>query len=320
MPTSSGPASSGGYGLDALWNDDFHHSALVVALTGRNEAYYTDYLGPPQEFVSAVKCGLPVPGPALRLAGEAPRHADLGHRRRAAFVTFIQNHDQVANSGRGRRLHQLTSPGRYRAMTALLLLGPGTPMLFQGQEFAASTPFLYFADHAPELARAGARGPPEFLAQFPSLGSREMQGRLPDPGARACSSGASWTSPSGRGTRQCTRCTATCSRLRREDPAFASQRAARPGRRGARARGLRAAVLRRGRDDDRLLLVNLGRDLPLRSCPEPLLAPPESMRWDVVWSSEDPRYGGCGTPAAEWTRKASGMPGEAAVVLGGRKQ
>ena len=74
----------------------------------------------------------------------------------STFVTFIENHDQVANSGRGEHCHALASPGRLRALTALTLLGPGTPMLFQGQEFAASSPFLFFADHNPELARLEA--------------------------------------------------------------------------------------------------------------------------------------------------------------------
>ena len=99
----------------------------------------------------------------------------------AKFVTFIQNHDQIANSARGRRSHLLTSPGRYKAITALMLLGPGTPMLFQGQEFGASSPFLYFADHKPELARQVRRGRAEFLRQFPGLAAPEMQGELADP-------------------------------------------------------------------------------------------------------------------------------------------
>ena len=174
------PQEQGGYGMDALWNDDFHHSAMV-AMTGRNEAYYTDYLGKPQEFISAVKYGYLYQGqwynwqewrrgtPSLKIP---PR----------AFVTFIQNHDQVANSGRGERCHQLTSPGLYRAMTALTLLAPSTPMLFQGQEFAASSPFLFFADHNEGLAPLVRRGRAEFLAQFRSLSTPEVQAVLDDPG------------------------------------------------------------------------------------------------------------------------------------------
>jgi maltooligosyltrehalose trehalohydrolase len=144
------PIERGGYGLDGLWNDDFHHSAMV-AMTGRNEAYYTDYHGTPQELISAVKYGYLYQG----------QHYSWQKQRRgspaldldpSAFVSFIQNHDQVANTARGQRVHAQTSPGRYRAMTALLLLAPATPMLFQGQEIAASAPFLYFCDHTTELA------------------------------------------------------------------------------------------------------------------------------------------------------------------------
>src|SRR5204862_8105538 len=97
------------------------------------------------------------------------------------FVNFIQNHDQVANSLRGLRVHQLTSAGKFRAITALLLLGPGTPMLFQGEEFAASSPFLYFADHEPGLARLVAAGRKVFLKQFPTIAGLESDSRIADP-------------------------------------------------------------------------------------------------------------------------------------------
>ena len=76
----------------------------------------------------------------------------------SAFVHYLENHDQVANSARGERIRQQTSPGRYRALTALLLLGPQTPLLFQGQEFAASAPFLFFADHVAPLAASVRKG------------------------------------------------------------------------------------------------------------------------------------------------------------------
>src|SRR4051794_24881719 len=176
------PAGEGGFGLDALWNDDFHHSAMV-ALTGRSEAYYTDTCGSPQELISAAKYGYLFQG----------QQYSWQHDRRGtpawglppfAFVAFLQNHDQIANSGRGLRGHALTSPARWRAMTALLLLQPATPMLFQGQEFASSSPFLYFADFdAAELAKAVRNGRAEFLTQFVSLADASRRGLLQDPGA-----------------------------------------------------------------------------------------------------------------------------------------
>jgi len=173
------PVEQGGYGLDALWNDDFHHSARV-ALTGRNEAYYSDHLGHPQEFISAMKRGFLFQGQWYAWQNKRRGTPTTGLHP-ANFVNCIQNHDQVANSLRGIRLHQLTSPGSFRAMTALLLLGPGTPMLFQGQEFAASTPFLYFADHNPELAKLVAAGRQQFLEQFPSIACAESTPCLANP-------------------------------------------------------------------------------------------------------------------------------------------
>ena len=129
----------GGFGLDALWNDDFHHTAMV-ALTGKADAYYSDYRGNPQEFVSAVKYGWLYQGQWYRWQKKRRGTLSLGLPRRA-LVTFIQNHDQVANSAHGLRVSALSAPGVLRALTALTLLGPGTPMLFQGQEFASSSPF-----------------------------------------------------------------------------------------------------------------------------------------------------------------------------------
>ena len=139
-------------------------------------------------------------------------------------MNFIENHDQLANSGNGSRLRLRTSPGRYRAMTAVLLLMPGTPMLFQGQEFGASTPFLYFADHSPDLARAVQKGRIEFCAQFQSLASPEMRERAPAPhdrgDVRAQPPGLARVEHARRGSAACTR---DLLALRRADRAFNQQ-------------------------------------------------------------------------------------------------
>ena len=161
------PAEEGGYALDGMWNDDFHHSAMV-ALTGRREAYYTDYSGGAQELLSTLKHGFLFQGQryAWQKQGRGVPALDIAPYR---FITFLQNHDQVANTARGWRVNRLTSPGRQRALTVLFLLGPGTPMLFQGQEFDSSSPFLYFADHEQDLAREVRKGRAEFLSQFRSI-------------------------------------------------------------------------------------------------------------------------------------------------------
>ena len=299
----------GGCGLDALWNDDFHHSA-VVALTGRREAYYSDYRGEPREFVAAAKHGFLYQGQRYRWQRKR-RGAPALDLAAESFVVFLQNHDQVANSGAGLRLHALTSPGRYRAMTACMLLIPGIPMLLQGQEFAASTPFLYVADHSPDLAQAVRAGRGEFLAQFPSLAGVEMQRHLADPGDEST-------------FRRCVLDFAERERhaaayalhrdliaLRRFDPVLAR----RPARVDGAAIGEHAWLLRFFADDaDRLLVVNLGRDLTLTPMPEPLLAPLADRAWQTLWSSESPAYGGSGTPPLYWEGDLH-IAGESALVL-----
>jgi maltooligosyltrehalose trehalohydrolase len=305
------PLERGGYGIDALWNDDFHHSAMV-ALTGRNEGYYTDFLGRPQELISAVKWGYLYQG--QRYTWQKKRRGtptlDLSP---ATFVTFIQNHDQVANSARGLRCHALTSPGRFRAMTALLLLAPGTPMLFQGEEFAASSPFLFFADHNKELAPLVRTGRAKFLQQFRSVAAAEMQALLPAPADPQTFERCKLDLSERQRHAGVYALHRDLLKLRRDDPVFRAQR----------PRGLDGAVLADeafvlrffgDNHDDRLLLVNLGRDLHLDPAPEPLLAPPEGRGWEVLCSSEEPRYDGSGTAALE-TEENWRIPGHAAVVL-----
>jgi maltooligosyltrehalose trehalohydrolase len=301
----------GGYGLDALWNDDFHHSAMV-ALTGHNEAYYTDYLGTPQEFISSIKYGYLFQGQRYKWQKKRRGSAALDINP-AAMVTFIQNHDQIANSAYGKRCHALTSPGKLRALTALTLLAPGTPMLFQGQEFAASSPFLYFADHAPELAGQIRQGRAEFLAQFPSLATPEMQARFADPGDPSTFERSKLDHSERHTHLEIYDLHRDLLKLRRTEAAFRAQR--KHAVDGA-VLANEAFVLRffEHEGDDRLLLVNLGPNLHLDPAPEPLLAPPADSEWDLLWSSEDPKYGGTGTPEIE-TDENFRVPGQAAVVL-----
>jgi maltooligosyltrehalose trehalohydrolase len=305
------PVERGGYGMDALWNDDFHHSAMV-ALTGRAEAYYTDYRGAAQEFISAIKYGFLYQGQRYKWQKKRRGTPALGSKPQA-FVTFIQNHDQVANSGKGERVHLLTSPGLYRAMTALMLLAPGTPMLFQGQEFASSAPFLYFADHKTDLARQVRKGRSEFVSQFPTLALEETQALLADPADPAVFERCKLDFSERETNNGIYQMHLDLLRLRREDPVFKSQGAEQID--GA-VLDENAFVLRFFGEggDDRLLLVNFGRDLHLDPAPEPLLAPPEQRLWNILWTSEDQSYGGLGTPDVD-TEENWRVQGRAAVVL-----
>ncbi|MFZ2490489.1 MAG: malto-oligosyltrehalose trehalohydrolase, partial [Thermoanaerobaculia bacterium] len=173
------PAAQGGFGLDAMWNDDFHHSTRV-ALTGHTGAYYTDYRGSAQEQVSMAKHGFLYQGQWYAWQKKPRGTRSIGWPPRT-FVTYIQNHDQIANYAAGDRIQHWADAGSIRAATALLLLGPGIPMLFQGQEFASSRPFTYFADHEPKLAALVEKGRKEFLRQFPAMATDEMSAILPVP-------------------------------------------------------------------------------------------------------------------------------------------
>lgn len=306
------PLEKGGYGVDALWNDDLHHSA-VVALTGRNEAYYTDYKGSPQELLSAVKWGYLYQGQryAWQKKSRGTPALDLPPE---TFVAFIQNHDQIANSGRGQRISALTSPGKHRAMTTLLLLAPGTPMLFQGQEFSASSPFMFFADHEPDLAKLVAKGRGDFLAQFASLATPDVQAMLPDPGEKSTFEQCKLDWNERERNYEAVLLHKDLLRLRREDPVFRHQK---PRGVDGAVIGPEALVLRffGENGDDRLLFLNLGLDLALVPAPEPLVAPPEGTRWKILWSSESPMYGGSGTGPVETEEGSLHIQGNAAVVL-----
>ena len=304
------PAEHGGYGLDALWNDDFHHSAMV-ALTGHHEAYYSDYRGRPREFVAAAKHGFLYQGQRYQWQRNA-RGTPTFDLPAESFVVFLQNHDQIANSGTGERCHALTSPGRLRAMTAYFLLMPGIPMLFQGQEFGASSPFFYFADHESGLSHDVREGRRRSLAQFPSLATSEMRAELADPG----DIDTFRRSVIDLGERQRHASIYALHRdlleLRRTDPVLGQ----RPCRIDGAALTDEAWMLRFFSQSgaDRLLIVNLGRDLLLGPAPEPLLAPIEGQAWRLLWSSEAPVYGGSGGPAqdavGDWL-----ISGQSATVL-----
>ncbi len=304
--------SGDGHALDALWNDDFHHSVQVAA-TGRSEAYYSGYRGSAQELLSAAKYGFLYQGEwyAWQKGGRGHPALDLDPRR---LINFTQNHDQVANTIAGRRMPQETSPGRDRALTALLLLSPQTPMLFQGQEFASSSPFLYFADHAADLATMVGKGRKTFLEQFPSIATPEGMARVDDPADTRTFLRSKLDWSERRSHTEAVALHRDLLRLRREDAVL----------RAPRARGVDGAVIDDhafllryfgGEYGDRLLFLNLGGRRQVDPFPEPLLAPPVGARWRVAFSTDDPRYGGWGTPSILTERDGLWLPAECAAFL-----
>lgn len=158
------PIEDGGLGLDSAWADEWHH-ALHAVLTGETDGYYEDF-----GTLADLALGL---RQAWVYAGRYSRHRRRHHGRDARgldgrhFVVSAQNHDQIGNRAAGERLSHLVSPGRQRIAAALLLTSPFVPMLFQGESWGASTPFLYFTDHPdPELGRAVTEGRRREFASF----------------------------------------------------------------------------------------------------------------------------------------------------------
>jgi maltooligosyltrehalose trehalohydrolase len=312
------PVGKGGHGFDAMCNDDFHHAARV-RLTGLTEAYYDDFAGSMEELRSAVRGGFLYQG-QFSLHQNQRRGAPARGLPATAFIHFLQNHDQGANSGAGLRIHQLTSPGRLRAMTALWLLSPQTPMFFQGQEFCASTPFCYFADFSGKDGEAVAQGRINFLSQFPSLNSDEVRQALADPAdpSTFARSKLDWSDRERH--RHDYELHKDLLTLRREDPIFRRQRA---DQIEAAALTTDCLALRyfddgdeeaMGAGADRLVIVNFGRQFCYWPVPSPLLAPPQHRQWELLWTSDQVRYGASSTPAVE-TEKGWHIPAEAAVVL-----
>ena len=285
------PIEEGGWGLDGIWSDDFHHICRVAA-TGRSEAYYADYRGTAQELLSVVKRGFVFQGQRHDWQ-KKPRGTVVRNEPAAAFVFYLQNHDQVANHLHGDRIHGMVSPARYRALVALMLLAPETPMLFMGQEFAASNPFLFFADHHSDLAAKVYEGRKKFLSEFPEYATPEAQDAVPDPADESTFQQSRLDLSERKRHQAAYLLHQDLLRLRREDRVLVRQDR---GTLDGAVLGTQALVLRYGTsmEDQRLLVVNLGGDLHYVPAPEPLLAPVEGGSWILQWSSEHPRYGGSG--------------------------
>jgi maltooligosyltrehalose trehalohydrolase len=171
------PRESGGYGIDAQWSDDFHH-ALFTALHAQDDGYYADF----GSFAQLAKSLTQV----FVYDGTYSKYRDRRHGRPVVglsahrFLGFIQNHDQVGNRPIGDRLQQIVGMDRAKVAAGLVLTAPFLPLLFQGEEFAASAPFLYFADHEdPEMARSVSKGRKQ---EFAAFGFAEQE--IPDPEAR----------------------------------------------------------------------------------------------------------------------------------------
>ena len=176
--TTGGPLQA-----TAQWNDDIHHVFHVLA-TGESDGYYTDYAAQPTELLG--RClteGFAYQGEPSAFANGELRGEPSAHLPPAAFINFLQNHDQIGNRAFGERLSHLASPVAMEALTSVLLLSPQPPMLFMGEEFATNQPFLFFCDFGPELANAVTEGRRREFSRFARFADPAVRESIPDPNA-----------------------------------------------------------------------------------------------------------------------------------------
>jgi malto-oligosyltrehalose trehalohydrolase len=170
---------------DAQWNDDFHH-LLHVLTTGDTDGYYADFAVAPMRLLG--RClteGFAYQGEPSAYRHGRTRGEPSAQLPPTAFVNFLQNHDQVGNRAFGERCTELASAAAVRAATAVLLLAPSPPLLFMGQEWASTRPFLFFCDFGPELAARVTEGRRNEFARFAQFADPATRARIPDPGAAA---------------------------------------------------------------------------------------------------------------------------------------
>lgn len=276
----------GGFGFHGVWADDFHHS--VEAATVEASRYTDDFTGELFELVEALQHG-------WIYRGQISRHRGCGHGTPCQhlpyerFIFCISNHDQIGNRAFGERLNHLVNPASYRAASTLLLLSPYTPLLFQGQEWGASTPFLYFTDHEPELGQLVEEGRRrECRFEIFSNGATD----IPSPQARDTfeASKLKWDETSAAPHAGTLLLYRELLRLRREHSVF------RPIERAAtQFNALPSGIVAmRGEGDGEtwLMLCDLtgGHSGSLSDTSFTTL--PDGNRWSLHLSSDEPRFGG----------------------------
>ena len=309
------PVEEGGYGLDAVWADDFHHE-VRVALTGQREGYFSNFEGTAAGIARVIEEGFLYQG-QIEPHGGHPRGTKVTTEPAGAFVFCVENHDQVGNRALGERLEHLIAPGSFAVASALLLFAPETPLLWMGQEFAASSPFLFFTDHTPELGRLVTEGRRNEFAWFAGFRDDRSRDRIPDPQDEATFRSSKLDLSERETHAGVYRLYQDLLALRRGDPVLHGQDRTRIR---ATAIGERVVAVHRWRGTDhRLLLANLGdsADIDLDEAISSGGRP--NGEWRVILSTADRRYGGSGEEVGlerEDARWRAALPAKTAVLLG----
>ncbi len=208
--------------VDAQWADDFHHQVHVL-LTGEQDGYYAGYVPSVEALAETIQRGWLYEG-AIYPAWGKPRGRSAAVLRPEQLVYSLQNHDQIGNRALGERLTALVAPAAVEAATALLLFLPAIPLLFMGQEWAASTPFLFFSDHGPELGARVSEGRRKEFASFTAFADPAARERIPDPQSEETfrRSKLDWDEREHEPHQRLWKLTRALLELRRDDPVLAA--------------------------------------------------------------------------------------------------
>jgi len=299
------PAIDGGYGLDAVWADDLHHQ-LRRLTAGDREGYFRRYRGTVDDVVATLCNGWYRDGAPPGVTRSAP----------SAFVHCIQNHDQVGNRAMGERLDQDIPLPVYRALSTLLLLSPYTPLLWMGQEWAASTPFQFFTDFPKELGQLVTEGRRNEFKAFAAFADPAARRHIPDPQAEETfvRSRLRWEERSEAPHKGMLALYSELLAMRRTDPAL---RLRDRDHFSVTALGDGALALRRDSPDGDAILVviNLAGELRVGLDGRPATTPPNERRWTRSLWTEDERFGGPGSEVRFEPAELLVVPSPGAVVL-----
>jgi maltooligosyltrehalose trehalohydrolase len=304
------PVEQGGMGMDAAWADDFHH---VVKMSLRREAvaHFKSYQGTTQELAETIEHGWLFRGQEFPY-WQKPRGTECRDRAPAQFVYCISNHDQSGNRPLGERPHQLTGMAGYRAATMLLLLCPYTPMLFMGQEWAASTPFVFFTNHTGDFGACTSEGRLREFKNFGAAWPEAMLEAMPDPERLGSfmQSKLHWPEIGQPAHGTTLAFYQACLHLRRADPVL--QLRGRDHWRVWAEGELLCLHYQAAEGQARLLVVHLQAGPVQTGWP----ASVTGENWTVLLGSEDRRFGGGGRRGYNTATRALDMEGPEALLFG----